>query len=220
VNDHSRWVDYIVHSLIEAVLSRDVLQMTRIDKPALLRQLFLLAAKAPARLISFNKMLGQLQDAGNTVTLAHYLKLLGGAYLVSGLSLWSKGVLRSKASSPKLIVWNNALSSALSSDTFEESRNKQEEWGWLVENAVGAHLLNYRPTTAEIFFWRKRNDEVDFIMERGDKIVAFEVKSGRHGKTQGLAALHKQYPAVKTLMVGTGGIPLETFFSNPPEAWL
>jgi predicted AAA+ superfamily ATPase len=220
VKDHPRWVDYIVHSLIEAVLSRDVLQMTRIDKPALLRQLFLLAAKAPARLISFNKMLGQLQDAGNTVTLAHYLRLLGGAYLVSGLNLWSRGILRSKASSPKLIVWNNALTNALSSYTFEESRDKPEEWGWLVENAVGAHLLNYRPTTAEIFFWRHGNNEVDFIMESGDKAVAFEVKSGRHGKTHGLSALKKQHPSIKPLMVGTGGIPLETFFSSPPEVWL
>lgn len=165
-------------------------------------------------------MLGQLQDAGNTVTLAHYLRLLGGAYLVSGLNLWSKGIRRSKASSPKLIVWNNALTNALSSYTFQESREKPEEWGWLVENAVGAHLLNYRPTTAEIYYWRHGHDEVDFVLERGDKAVAFEVKSGRHGKTQGLSALKKQHPSIKSLMVGTGGVPLETFFSRPPDVWL
>lgn len=135
--------------------------------------------------------------------------------MVSGLNLWSRGILRSKASSPKLIVWNNALTNALSSYTFEESRDKPEEWGWLVENAVGAHLLNYRPTTADIFFWRHGNNEVDFIMESGDKAVAFEVKSGRHGKTHGLSALKKQHTSIKPIIVGTGGIPLETFFPAP-----
>lgn len=218
--DPPRWVDYIVHSLIEAVLSKDVLQMERIDKPALLRQLFLLAAKAPARFISYNKMLGQLQDAGNTVTLAHYLRLLGKAYLVSGLNLWSGGLLRSRASSPKLVLWNNALTTSLGSISFQEIKGKPEQWGWLVENAVGAHLLNHCPAGANVFYWRNGDQEVDYVLERGNKAVAFEVKSGRPGKALGLASFHKKYPHVKTLIVGTGGIPLQTFFSTPPVDWV
>ncbi|HPE52165.1 MAG TPA: AAA family ATPase, partial [Methanothrix soehngenii] len=109
MENEANWKSYINDSLIETVLARDVLQMSRITKPALLRHLFALSATLPAHVISYNKMLGQLQDAGNTTTLAHYLKMLENAFLVSGLELFSKGRLRKKGSSPKLVLWNNAL---------------------------------------------------------------------------------------------------------------
>jgi predicted AAA+ superfamily ATPase len=107
------WKRYIVDSLIETSLARDVLQMREVANPALLRHFFALATALPAQYISYTKMLGQLHDAGNTTTLANYLRLLEAAFLGSGLELFSLGVQRKRGISPKLVLWNNALVSAL-----------------------------------------------------------------------------------------------------------
>lgn len=219
--DESQWKRYVTDSLIEAVLARDVLQMQKIAKPALLRHLFALAATFPAQIFSYNKMLGQLQDAGNSTTLAHYLKLLETAFLVSGLKLFSRGQIRKRGSSPKLILWNNALVNALSTKRFKESVGDEAWWGRLVENAVGAHFCNSLPgSDYHLTYWRDRDIEVDFVITRGAETWAVEVKSGRGGKSSGLERFRSRYPNARMLVVGGSGIPLEKFFLEQAEAWL
>jgi hypothetical protein len=211
------WKQYVTDSLIETVLARDVLQLQRVSKPALLRHLFLLAAAYPAQILSYNKMLGQLQDAGNTTTLAHYLTLLESAFLVSGLPLFSRGQVRQRGSSPKLVLWNNALVSALGGPSFEAALADTAWWGRLVENAAGAHLLNaLSPSASLVSYWRHNGAEVDFVVSFGTVVWAVEVKSGRPRNTSGLQAFRKRYPECRTLIVGGEGMPLETFFSTPP----
>lgn len=218
IKEPSRWTQYVSSSLIEAVLSRDVLQLATVAKPALLRQLFMLAAYAPARILAYNKMLGQLQDAGNTVTLAHYMGLLSSAFLITGLNQWTGGVLRHRASSPKLVIWNNAIINAWPGKDFQSIRHRHEEWGWLVENAVGGYLLNQMPTHS-LYYWRQGDDEVDYVLYYGDKVLALEVKSGRPRRSGGLRAFQQRYPKAKTLIVGAGGVPLDQFFTVPPMDW-
>ncbi len=140
VDDEPAWGAYIRDSLIETVLGRDVLQLQTVAKPALLRHLFLFAASAPAQIISYNKMLGQLVGAGNTTTLAHYLRLWGAAFLLTGLKKLREGGAQKRGSSPKLVLWNNALVPAVSGRRFFEARGDPASWSRLVENAVGAHL--------------------------------------------------------------------------------
>ena len=219
VEEEEAWKSYVQESLVETVVSRDVLQMETVGKPILLRQLFALAAAFPAQIFSYNKMLGQLQDAGNTTTLAHYLHLLEKANLVSGLTLFSRGHVRKRGSSPKLILWNNALISAFSLLSFSEMLADSAKWGRLVENAVGAHFLNHLTADWLLTYWRQGNQEVDFILTQGDKIWAIEVKSGRSGKLSGCEAFRKKYPKAKFLLIGTSGIPVEEFFSQSPLVW-
>lgn len=221
-DDELAWRAYVGDSLIEAVLARDVLAMEKITKPALLRHLFALASRFHAQILSYNKMLGQLHDAGNTTTLAHYLRLLATAYLASGLERFSAGQARSRGSSPKLVLWNNALVTALSTDSFDAARDNHRIWGRLVENAVGAHLVNHlQALPYEITYWRERNDEVDYVIARGDALWAVEVKSGRPERPAGLPAFLHRYPRARPLIVGTGGIPLDEFFSaNPREMFV
>ena len=218
-NDEATWRSYIVDSLIETVLVRDVLALQTVAKPTLLRHLFTLSAQFPAHLLSYNKMLGQLQDAGNTTTLAHYLRLLETAFLVSGLERYSAGKARTKGTSPKLILWNNALVSALNLRSLEQALHDSSWWGWLVENAVGAHFLNHlQSLTYRVFYWRERGKEVDFVICAADKVYAIEVKSGRPHRTQGLESFMKRYPSATPLLIGTGGLSFEEFFSmNPIE---
>lgn len=221
VEDEFRWKSYILDAIIEPTLSRDVLQLTRIDKPALLRRLFVLGCAYSGQILSFQKMIGQLQDAGNTTTLAHYLGLLGGAWMLAGLDKFSGSIARSRAASPKLQALNTALISALGAEDFAAARQDSERWGRLVESAVGAHLCNTAPPGMTVSYWRERGHEVDFILRQGDVVLGVEVKSGRHkGALPGLERFTRDFKARPGLTVGTGGIPLEAFLSRPAAEWL
>jgi predicted AAA+ superfamily ATPase len=171
-------------------------------------------------MLSYNKMLGQLQDAGNTTTLANYLRLLETAHLVSGLELFSKGQVRKRGSSPKLVLWNNALVNALSLLSRKQARADGSWWGRLVENAVGAHLLNgLQGPDWSVTYWRDRDAEVDFVVAHGTRIWALEVKSGRPGKTFGIPVFRKRYPTAKVWLIGESGIKLADFFDRPAREW-
>lgn len=216
-DDEPLWKRYVADSLVEPAIARDVLQLQTVHKPSLLRHLFAFAAAFPAQIISYNKMLGQLQDVGNTTTLAHYLKLLETAFLVSGLELYSAGRGRRRGSSPKLIVWNSALIHALSPWSSAAARMDGAWWGRVVENAVGAHLLNHlSEPTWQVTYWREGDLEVDFVVTQGREVWALEVKSGRPGRLSGLAAFRARYPGSHSLLIGGHGIPLEGFLASSP----
>lgn len=220
VRREPEWKRYVADSLIETVLARDVLQLQPVTKPILLRHLFALAATFPAQVLSYNKMLSQLQDAGNTTTLANYLRLLEGAYLVSGLELFSRGHVRRRGSSPKLVPWNNALVNALSLRTFSEAIADGGWWGRLVENAVGSHLLNgLQGPDWSVTYWRDGDAEVDFVVAHGTRVWALEVKSGRPGKVSGLRAFRKRYPNASVWLIGADGLALDEFFTRPATHW-
>ncbi len=216
-SDEETWKQYVSDSLVETVLSKDVLQLQTVTKPALLRNLFGLSVTFPSQILSYNKMLGQLVDAGNTTTLAHYLTLLESAFLVSGLELYSRGKQRKRGSSPKLIIWNNAMVNALGLRSAAQCVEDSVWRGRLVENAVGAHLLqSLHAPNQSVTYWRKGGHEVDFIVEMGERTFAIEVKSGCSGDAAGLSAFKKMYPESTCVMIGGSGIPLEDFFTENP----
>ncbi|MGE3881449.1 MAG: ATP-binding protein [Planctomycetota bacterium] len=218
IGDEELWRRYVAASLVETVLSRDVLALRRIAKPTLLRHMFALVARFPAQILSYQKMLGQLQDAGNTTTLADYLRLCEKAFLVSGLERFSAGDARSRGSSPKVILWNDALVSALGLRSFDEARRDSTWWGRLIENAVGAHLLNHlQGLPYERTYWRHRNDEVDFVVRAADALWAIEVKSGIPKHPNGLRAFLRKHPQARPLLLGQGGLALEEFFLTNPR---
>lgn len=218
----ARWARYVADSLIETSISRDVLLLTRVDKPALLRRLFELACRYSGQILSYTKMLGQLQDAGNTTTLAHYLDLLAGAGMVCGLPKYAGDVARSRGSSPKLQVMNTALMTVTSGITITEARADREFWGRLVESAVGAHLTNAAMRgECTVHYWRERNHEVDFVVQAGRTLTAIEVKSGRAPLAHaGTAAFAQAFEPTRTLMVGGDGIALEEFLKKPVTHWI
>ena len=222
ISQPDRWRRYILDSLVETSISRDILLMTRVDKPALLRRVFQLACDYSGQILSYQKMLGQLTDAGNTVTLAHYLQLLQGAGMVAGLSKFSHGKVRQRGSSPKLQVLNTALMTVSSGMNLGETRKDGNAWGRLVESAVGAHLLgDTLGKDIEVTYWRDRNMEVDFVLQQGKRIVGIEVKSGRRREAlNGIEAFRKQFSPLRTLLVGGGGISLKEFLSTPVDQWL
>ena len=221
-DDPPRWRRYLLDALVETTISRDVLLLTRVDKPALLRRLFELGCRHSGQILSFTKMLGQLHDAGNTTTLAHYLELLAGAGMLTGLPKFSGAVVRSRGSSPKLQVLNTALLTAQSGLTPAEARADREFWGHLVESAVGAHLANAAASGAcELFYWREGNREVDFVLRAGRVVVAIEVKSGRAPSAlPGLAAFGEAFKPRRSLLVGGDGIPVDEFLAKPVTDWL
>lgn len=222
IEEPARWSRYVADSLIETSISRDVLLLTRVDKPALLRRLFDLACRYSGQVLSYNKMLGQLQDAGNTTTLAHYLELLAGAGMVRGLPKYVGDAARSRGSSPKLQVLNTALMSATSGLTLAEARADHEHWGRLVESTVGAHLANAEAGgTCEVFYWRDRNHEVDFVVKAGRRLTAIEVKSGRAPQAHaGTSAFAESFKVHRALLVGGNGVSISDFLLRPVSHWI
>ena len=222
IAEEDRWARYIRDSLIETTIARDVLLLARVDKPALLRRLFELGCAYSGQILSYTKMLGQLQDAGNTTTLAHYLELLAGAGMLVGLHKYAAGAARQRGSSPKLQVLNTALMTVQSGISYSEGRRDPEFWGRLVESAVGAHLANAAATgVCQVFYWRDRSHEVDFVVRAGKIVTAIEVKSGRaRDSFPGLAAFAAAVPKARKLIVGSDGVPVEEFLRRPVKHWV
>ncbi len=214
IEDESRWRDYIRYSLIETTIMKDILLLSRIDKPALLRNLFDLACSWSGQILSYNKILGQLKDAGNTTTLAHYLKLLEGAGMIRGVEKFSPSAIRQRASIPKFQVFNMALMSASGSGRQKEIIQQPEKYGRWIESVIGTHLLNQSFTDQiGLFYWREGNDEVDFVLQKGNKSIGIEVKSGRNKSSSGIKSFSRQFKPEKVLLVGKEGIPLEEFLA-------
>jgi uncharacterized protein len=167
-------------------------------------------------------MLGQLQDAGNTTTLAHYLDLLAAAGMVTGLPKYAGDAARSRGSSPKLQVLNTALMTAGTGLSLVEAGGDGERWGRLVESCVGAHLANAAATgECALYYWRERGEEVDFVVRAGRGLVAMEVKSGRAPQAHsGIAAFSAAFKPRRTLLVGGDGIAIEEFLAQPVANWL
>lgn len=222
IGEPVRWARYIRDSLIETTIARDVLLLSRVDKPAVLRRLFELGCAYSGQILSYTKMLGQLQDAGNTTTLAHYLELLAGAGMLVGLQKYAASAVRQRGSSPKLQVLNTALMTAPSGMAFSEARRDREFWGRLVESAVGAQLANATAAgDCEVFYWRDRNAEVDFVVRAGKSVTAIEVKSGRAREGfAGLAAFGAAVPKARKLVVGADGVSVEEFLRRPVLHWV
>jgi predicted AAA+ superfamily ATPase len=211
VSDEQRWKQYVRESLIETSISKDILMLTRVDKPALMKNLFELSCNYSGQILSYNKMLGQLKDAGNSTTLSHYLSLLSTAGLVTGIEKYSNNIIRKKSSSPKFQVYNTALISAQSNTNFEEVMANPAIWGRLVESAVGAHLLNQAVSgDFTLSYWREGNDEVDFVIEQ-KQLIGIEVKSGTRQNTSGMAAFKKKFSPHKILLIGNTGLTWQAF---------
>lgn len=212
INEDDRFQQYIQSSIIEATINKDILMDTPISKPALLRQTFELGAAYSGELLSLNKMLGSLQDAGNTATLSGYINLLDESGLLCGLQKFSIDTATRKASIPKLQVYNNALKMVYSPFTFEQAILDRKAWGHIFESGVGAYLVSQAFIHRfEVFYWRERNDEVDFILRKKGSVVAIEVKSNAEKRTEGLDKFRQLFNPKSLFIVGDGGVSVEDF---------
>ena len=220
IRDPERWRAYVLGAIVEPNIERDILSMTRVDKPALLKRLFEVGAVHSGQILSYTKMLGHLQDAGNTTTLARYLDLLASAGLLAGLPKYANQPQRRRAASPKLNVLNTALMTAGSGYAFVEAQADRSFWGRIVESAVGAHLLNTATTDIRLYYWRDNSNEVDFVIRRGPRVVAIEVKSGEKPTAlRGMDEFERRFKPCCSLLVGEGGVPLNEFLTAPAHTW-
>jgi len=217
VDEEDRWKTYVTDSLIETSISKDILMLTRVDKPALMKRLFELGCLYSGQILSYTKVLGQLQDTGNTTTLSHYLELLDTAGLLAGINKYAPDIIRQRSSSPKFQVHNTALISAQRNNLFKDMLAKPDEWGRMVESAIGAHLINHSLSEKfNLHYWRERNEEIDFVIERKGKVIGLEVKSGAAGSTSGMTAFKNKFNPDKILLIGKAGLPWQDFLKLNP----
>ena len=212
VKNESRWKRYILDAVVEPAISKDVLMTTIIYKPALLRQLFELGCSYSGELLSLNKMLGQLQDAGNVTTLANYIKVLDECELLAGLQKYASDNSRKYNSIPKYQVYNSALMSVYTGRVFVKEYTDPMRWGRWVESAVGAYLVGKASVMDfKLYYWRDAQDEVDFVLARGESVIGIEVKSGRRTMNRGLSVFMEAFHPKYVYVVGSGGISIEDF---------
>lgn len=216
-HDTGRFLSYVRDSIVESVMSKDILLLHPVDKPVLLRRLFEFACHHPAEIVSLQKMLGQLTDKGNVTTIAHYLDLLAKAFLVVPLQKYSPEILRIRSSSPKLIVMAQALLAAVQGKTPAHLAKDRALYGRWAENAVGAHLLR---SGFEVFYWRERDLEIDFIARRQGVVFAVEVGTSDKKRATTLARLAGKSGITRTLIVGPGGVDIEDFLGDDPAIWI
>jgi hypothetical protein len=222
IGDIARWRGYIRHAIVAPVVGRDILSLTRVEKPSLMRALMELAPEYSGQIVSYRKLQGNLEDAGNTTTLARYLDLLSDAGLVTGLQKHSAKPHLAKRSSPKLNVLNTAIMAATYPYPLARGRDDGAFWGRLCESAVGAHLHNTIGADGilRLRYWREGTHEVDFVLASGRDLVAIEVKSSRRRKrAAGLSAFKASFPGAKGFVVGTGGMPFNEFLSETAGFW-
>lgn len=218
IKDEERWKQYIRTSLIETSISRDILMLSQIEKPALLRRLFNIGCSYSAQILSLTKVQGELMEKGNITTLSNYLSLLKSAGLLCGLEKFSGDIIRTRSSKPKFQVFNNALISAQSELTKDMAKNDHKLWGRLVESAIGMHLLNKTYTeNFNLYYWNENSNEVDFVIEKGNKIIGIEVKSGKDSTNNGMAIFESKFHPTALYTVGTNGIPIEDFLRSNPS---
>lgn len=214
IGDSDRFEQYIQSAIIDSAINKDILMDTPINKPTLLRQTFELGAAYSGKLLSLNKMLGSLQDAGNTSTLAGYINLLKESGLLCGLQKYSVDMSRRKSSIPKFQVYNNALKTAYSPMKFEQAILDRKSWGHIYKSGVGAYIVSQAFIHRfDVYYWRERNDEVDFILHKKGSLIAIEVKSNAEKRTDGLEKFKKMFNPKSAFIVGDGGIGLEDFLS-------
>lgn len=222
IGNELRWKQYIKNSLIETSLSKDILMLTRIDKPSLLRRLFDIGCSYSSQILALTKIQGELMEKGNITTLSNYLNLLHSAGLLCGLEKYSGDIIRKRSSKPKFQVFNNALLSAQNENTFKTAQSDGKLWGRIFESAVGTHLLNKSYTEDyELYYWNENSHEVDFILQKGSKTIAIEVKSGKDSSNTGMDIFNSKYHPQSLYTIGTDGIPIEEFLlMNPSELFL
>lgn len=219
--DERRWRAYVDEALVRPNIEQDILMLHRVDKPALLSQLFELACSYSGQIVALDKLMGQLRDAGNVTTLARYLELLADAGLLGGLQKYSTGALRRRNAPPKLQVFNNALVTVQGSHGFEDARADRSHWGRLLESAIGAHLINSADSDTVIRYWRDGHDEVDFVIERRGRVAALEVKSRpRSQRPPGLEEFKRRHPDARVWQVGGDEWPPGEVLKRSAHQWL
>lgn len=200
IGNFRRWQTYLKSSIIETVVGKDILRQNTVRKPALFRQAFELLSAYPAQEVSYNKLLGQLQDQGNTDLIKHYIELYEGAFLFRSIQKYSGSVVKQKASSPKIFPLCPALCSFKSG---AKDLLDPEIRGRAFEAAVGAELSKLG---GELYYWRGRA-ELDYVYVNGRELLAIEVKSGRKKSAKGLSEFLKEYPRAKPVFITPDNFP-------------
>lgn len=225
ISEPPKWRRYVRSALIETTIERDVVGVARIEKPALLKQLFELGAAYSGQILAIEKILGLLAGAGNASTVVDYLHLLSRVGLLTAIPRYSRSPARQRTDRPKLLVLNTGLMTALSDYSFEEAQADRTFWGRIVETAAGAHLLNTADERTKVYYWRNKDgDEVDFVMTRGPRTVAIEVKTGKARTTRGMQLFKERFSPDRSVVVTSderepNSVSFGEYFARPASDW-
>ncbi|HEX6811962.1 MAG TPA: AAA family ATPase [Planctomycetota bacterium] len=198
--DAARWSAYVRDAIVDPAIGRDLLALAAVRRPALLRQVFSLAASSPAQIVSLQKLQGQLQDRGALDTIAQYLRLLEEAFLVAPLDKHSDRPLRRRAAPPKLVVLSNALCAVVDARGAPDPERERDRHAVWVENACLAHAWNRGQRVA---YWREEPFAIAGVVDGSWGKLALDVKIGRFALTdlRGLGEFTRRFPSFRPLLL-------------------
>jgi predicted AAA+ superfamily ATPase len=198
-HDLARWSAYVRDAILEPAIGRDILALAAVRKPALLRQVFGVCAASPARIVSLQKIQGQLQDRGALATVAHYLSLLEEAFLVAALGKHTARPVRQRAAPPKLVTLNNALIAVADPRGIVDPVGDPARFGAWVENACLAHAYN---AGQHVSYWREEPLELDAVIDGSWGSWALEVKTGSVSTSdlRGVTEFVRRHPRYQPLV--------------------
>lgn len=193
IDNKIEWLNYVQNSIVDPVIGKDILSLARVKSPSLFKQCFYLACSYACQELSYTKLLGQLQDKGNTDLVKFYLDLFEQAFLLKQVFKYSNKKVLSRSSSPKILP----LCPALYSVTIDADYDA-DNFGRAFELCVGI-LLNSLP--GELYYWRNKNLEVDYVFKFGKKLWAIEVKTNKKESSKGLLAFKNEFPNAEILLL-------------------
>ena len=200
LKNHDTFTNYIKQSIVEPVLHIDLLSFSRIQKPALFKQVFEILCHYPAQEISYTKLLGQIQDKGNTDLIKTYISFYERAFLFKSLQKFSARPVKIKSSSPKVLPLSPCFS------LFGHSNNLLPR---VFEATVGAQLLRL---PGELYYWREKNKEVDFVFRYKKTTYAIEVKWGNKKNSSGMDVFLKKFKTAVPVFINRNNY--ESFLSH------
>jgi predicted AAA+ superfamily ATPase len=204
LGDLPRWRAYVRDAILEPAIGRDLLALGPVRKPALLRQVFGVCVASPGQVVSLQKIQGQLQERGALETVAHYLGLLGEAYLVAALDKHTTRAARRRAAPPKVVTLNQALLAVSHPQGAPDRDREPARFGAWVENACLAHAWNQGQTVS---YWREEPFEVDGVLDGSWGAWVVEIKTGAVGPAdlRGLLEFTRRFPRFRPLLIAGEG---------------
>jgi hypothetical protein len=183
----TRWFQ----SYRQTYLERDLRDISNVMRLTDFNRLLVAAASRTGQLLNTAEISRDMDIP--VKTLRRYLDLLGLTYQITLVQPYFTNIGKRLVKTPKLYFNDTGLAAHLIVTEDWEVLERQGRSGALVETWVAAELRKLAALTekrTEVFFWRpQQGREVDFILARGDRLAAVEVKWARQVSASDLAGI-------------------------------
>ncbi|MEE8587190.1 MAG: ATP-binding protein, partial [Acidobacteriota bacterium] len=211
--------ELLLTDLVESIILRDASDLFGIARPDAFRRILRLAAAQVGNLVNLSEWASI--TGINRGTAASYLEIMESSHITVMLPPFVGGRRSEMTSTPKIYLVDNGIRNRLVHDF--KSLDERVDKGPLFENWVFSEIWKQLPDGASLHFWRSTSKaEVDFVVVRGEVIVALECKADRLSRPtlpRSARSFISAYQPKALLLVNTGFTGAERIHSTDIE-WI